>query len=207
MEGEVVAVGSLEALAGALALVGAVGEDLDVVVVTTAAAFTGETSAALAVADALAPTGARVEALMAPSREAADEPYFARRVEEAAAVVLVDGAALHARAVWRASALGAALERARLVVAVGSVASVLGAHMVDPRGGAPTTGLGLIDGVVLAVPAPPDQITRTRRLLGELRPLVVLGPRAAVAHRGGRWRVLRQDDLEVTLGSAPAELG
>lgn len=172
----------------------------DVVVVTTPAAFTGEAAAALAVAGALEGADLTVEALMAPDRAAAQEPYFARRVLESDVAVLVDGAALHARSVWRATPLGEALREARYLAAVGAGASVLGTHMVDPRGGAPTTGLGIVDGLVIGVAAPPDQLTRTRQLLGSTAPLAMLGPGSAVLWEVGRWRVLRPEGLEVTLG-------
>ena len=203
----VVATGSLDVVPEALAALGApLAPDADVVVVTTAAAFTGMAEAALVAAEALTPLGARVEALMVGDRAAAAEPYFAQRIAEADLVVLVDGAALHARAVWRATPVGEAIGRAAVVVAVGSVASVLGEVMVDPRGGAPTTGLGWVSGIVLAAPAGEEQMDRTRALLGAGATLAVLGPRAAVAVVGGEWRTLLDRDLTLTRGAATVAL-
>ena len=92
---------------------------------------------------------------------------------------------------WRANAFGDALDAASTLVAVGSVASVLGEVMIDPRGGAPTTGLGYRPGAALCAPSSDDQMARTRSLLGD-ELLVVLGPTAScttTAHGGAWWPV------------------
>jgi len=141
---------------------------------------------------------------MVTDRAGALEPYFAQRVAAADVVVLTDGSALHARSVWRDTPVGTAIDAARFVLAVGSVASVLGEVMVDPRGGAPTTGLGYRPGPVLCAPASPEQLARTRALLGDAVTLVVVGPGGAVVGVDGVWRVLR--DAVVTRGDAPATL-
>ena len=180
-------------------------EGASVVVVPTAAAFIGAAQAALEIATALEPTGADVEALMVLDRVGAHDLALVERVERADFVVLCDGAALHARAVWRDSAFGDALAAARLV-AIGSVATVLGSVMIDPRGGAPTIGLGYRHGAVLTVPATAEQLERTRQLLSGDEPLVVVGARGVLAESEGRWRVVVADDVEVTRGANAASL-
>ncbi|MHB8334721.1 MAG: hypothetical protein ACYDEH_07485 [Acidimicrobiales bacterium] len=180
-------------------------EGASVVVVPTAAAFVGAAQAALEIATALEPTGADVEALMVLDRAGAHEAALVERVARADYVVLTDGASLHARAVWRDSAFGDALAVARLV-AIGSVATVLGSVMIDPRGGAPTIGLGYRRGVVLTVPATAEQLERTRRLHTGDEPLVVVGARGVLAESDGRWRVVVADDVEVTHGDHVASL-
>ena len=187
--------GSLRALIDAMA--GEL-EGASVVVVPTAAAFVGAAQAALEVATALEPFGAQVEALMVLDRAGVHEAALVERVAHADYVVLSDGAALHARAVWRASAFGDALAAARLV-AIGSV-------MIDPRGGAPTIGLGYRRGVVLTVPATVEQLERTRHLHTGDEPLVVVGARGVLAESDGRWRVVVADDVEVTRGANAANL-
>jgi len=176
-----------------------------VVVVPTAAAFVGAAQAALEIATALEPTGADVEALMVLDRAGAHEAALVDRVARADYVVLSDGASLHARAVWRDSVFGDALAAARLV-AIGSVATVLGSVMIDPRGGAPTIGLGYRHGVVLTVPATSEQLERTRRLHTGDEPLVVVGARGVLAEAEGRWRIVVADDVEVTRGVNAASL-
>lgn len=196
-------------VAGSLAaFVGASARDLDgadVVVVPTAAAFRGAAQAALEVAAVLEPSGAAVEALMVLDRAGAHELALAERVARADLVVLCDGAALHAKAVWRASVFGDALAAARLV-AIGSVATVLGSVMIDPRGGAPTVGLGYRVGAVLTVPATPEQLERTRRLYTGGEPLIVVGARGVVGESDGTWRVVVAEDVQVTRGPRSATL-
>ena len=194
-------VGSLGALRAGLddQLLGEIGPGADVVVIPTAAAFTGAAEAALAVAEALEGTGARVEALMVTDRASAEEPHFVDRLRQADLVVLCDGSPLHARTVWRATPVGEALPDARRLAAVGSVASVLGVVMIDPRGGAPTTGLGYRPGLVICVGESEDQLARTRSLLAADETLVVLGPSGVLTHDGTAWHVI-VDDVEVTRG-------
>lgn len=183
----------------------ALGTDADLVIVPTAAAFSGATASTVSLTQQLADLGARVEGVMVGDRAAALEPYFARRVADADVVVLTDGSALHARSVWRDTPVGEAIRDASLVVAIGSVGSVLFEVMIDPRGGAPTTGLGYRGGLVVAAPAALEQLARTRALLGDGVPLVVLGPRGAVVGDGDRWRVV-SDDVVVTRGERAVAL-
>jgi hypothetical protein len=205
VDGATLLVGSLEAFRGALEDATLALEDTsDVVVVPTAAAFTGALEASLAIAHVLEGR-ANVETLMATDRAGCAEPYFARRVREADVVVLCDGSVLHARTTWRDSVLAEALGDARLLVAIGSVGGVLGEVMVDPRGGAPTSGLGLRRGLVVSVPASAEQLARTRSLLGEDYVLAVVGPTGVVAGEAGSWRVVR-GDVELTRALAPVSL-
>jgi hypothetical protein len=177
----------------------------DLVVVPTAAAFTGVTASVVSLAAELADLDARVEGVMVGDRASAQEAYFAQRIEAADVVVLADGSALHARAVWRGTPVGAAIERARVVVAVGEVSSVIFDVMIDPRGGAPTTGLGYRHGLVVGASASHEQLARTRSLLGDQETFVVLGARGALVGEATAWRVLR-DDLVVTRGVDEVEL-
>jgi hypothetical protein len=193
-------VGSLAALRASLEG-GFLGELAggDAVVVPTAAAFTGAAEATIGIADALEGTGLRLEGLMVTDRPSADEPHFARRVAEADLVILTDGSALHARTVWRATPFGEALRNARALVAIGSVATVLGDVMIDPRGGAPTTGLGYRPGIAICARESDDLLDRTRSLLKSDVTLAVIGPMGVLGHDGNLWRVV-VDDVAVTRG-------
>jgi hypothetical protein len=199
------AVGSLDALRtllrdGPLAL----AEDADVVLVPTAAAFVGTTEAVLSTSAAFDEFNVRVEALMVSDRAATTDPHWTDRLTKADLVVLCDGSALHARSVWRGNAFGDAINAAPTLVAIGAVSSVLGDVMIDPRGGAPTTGLGYRSGAALGLPASDEQMGRTRSLLSDVA-LVVMGPTGVVHHEGERWRVLA-GDVVVTRGHDVVEL-
>ncbi len=174
----------------------------DVVALLTPATFSGT---ARAHARLVAALGRDVEGLEAPDRASAQDPGLVARVARADAVVLVEGSALHARSVWRHTALLDALGRAELV-ALGEVATVLGTVMIDPRGGAPTNGLGRWAAVALTVPASPAQLARTRALLAPATALVVVGPAGIVREEAGRWSLAVATDVEVTRGAAPARL-
>ncbi|MDE3083401.1 MAG: hypothetical protein KGJ39_08300 [Acidobacteriota bacterium] len=176
----------------------------DVVVVPTAAAFTGALAAALEIAHALEGRAA-IETLMAIDRAGCAEAYFARRIGEADLVVLADGSALHARTTWRETPVGEALRETRYLVAIGTVAGALGEIMIDPRGGAPTTGLGYRPGLVATTPASDEQLERTRQLLGDDHVLAVLSPTGVLAATDGAWRVAR-GEVTVTRGGAEVTL-
>ena len=201
------AFGSLAALGDSLArgelLV--VTSETDVVIVPTAAAFIGATEAAIELSMILEITGARVEALMHLDRSSRDEPYFAQRAREADIVVLSDGSPLHAKSVWHQTPIGEAIRDASLVVSIGSVSSVLFDTMIDPRGGAPTTGLGYREGLVVTTSASEERLARTRTLLGDDAVLAVLGPSGVLHGDDARWRVVT-GDVTTTRGRDEVEL-
>jgi cyanophycinase len=201
MQPKMLLVGSLDALRAELSDNGRLhlSEGADVVVVPTAAAFSGLTEAAIVIADLVATFDHRVEGLMIADRAASNESYFAERLRSADLVVLCDGSALHARSVWRATPISEAFGDAKRLVAIGSVASVLGEVMIDPRGGAPTIGLDLFRGVVVTTPASEEQLTRTRTLVTSEVALVVLNSHGVVSFDGTTWRVIN-DDVVVTRG-------
>jgi hypothetical protein len=191
----ITAVGSLVALQEALRRADpiALRDNADVVVVPTAAAFTGAEAAAIEVADVVEPYGVKVEALMNVARASSNEPYFGDRLRAADVVILSDGSSLHARSVWRESLVGEAIRDAHNVIALGAVASVLGDVMIDPRGGAPTNGLGFVSGLVLGVTESDEQLARTRTLLGDDAILAVLGQHGVVHFDGTKWRAVTSD--------------
>jgi len=194
------AVGSLAALRSALdgGIFADVG-DGDTLIVPTAAAFTGAAEAAIAVSQALDGTGLHLEGLMVTDRPSAAEAHFVRRIGECDLVILCDGSALHARTVWRDTPFGESLRAARRLVAIGSVATVLGDVMIDPRGGAPTTGLGYRPGVAMCAGESDELLERTRTLLQPDVALAAIGPMGVLGHDGTRWHVV-VDDVLVTRG-------
>ena len=186
-------VGSLDALASPL--LGRARSTERVCVLATAAAFRGASSAidevnALGIW-AEVPVG--VEAI---DRVSAHDVALLDTVKSCSLIVMVDGAGLHARSVWRSTPLAQVLAASSLI-AVGSVGSVLGATMIDPRGGAPTTGLGFFEDVVVGLRATSEQTNRTRDLLGESHTFVELGAHSIVEYTG-EWRVLMSRGLDIT---------
>ncbi len=198
-------VGSLEALEAVMdddTLVDS-WRERDVVVVPTAAAFGSLEEAAIICATPFESRGARVEALMIADRSANAEEYFVARLNDADVVVLSDGSALHARSVWRASPVGEAIARSRCLIAVGETATVLGSTMIDPRGGAPTTGLAYRDGLVVTSEASSEQLARTRSLLDDSLTLAVVGPGGVVIGNEGTWRA--RGAVTLTRAGAPVD--
>jgi hypothetical protein len=176
----------------------------DVVVVPTAAAFTGVTEASLRTSAVFDDFGVRVEALIVTDRATTSDSYFTSRVLNADLVVLCDGSALHARAVWRANDFGDAIKMASTLVVVGEVVAAICEVMIDPRGGAPAPGLAFRNGAALCVPSSDEQMRRTRSLLKDVV-LVAIGPTGIVGHDGDRWSVLA-GDVVVTRGHDVVEL-
>jgi cyanophycinase len=160
-----------------------VGLQADVVVVPIAAAFTGPAEAAIAIAHRL--PDQRVEGLVVTDRESAQVEHFSQRVRACDAVIVPDGSPLHLRTVLRGTSLLEALKGARLIVTIGSVSTVFGDPMIDPRGGAPTTGLGLFADRVITVEAP--TLARSVELLGTSALVTVVSPAAGWERRGGVW--------------------
>ena len=208
MQNSTLAVGSLAALDGVLGndQLFDWGSNVDVVIVPTAAAFTGAAEAAVMAAHVLERLDARVEALMVTDRSSSAQPYFVERLAQADVVVLCDGSALHARSVWRNTPVGGAIAQASQLIALGGVASVLGEVMIDPRGGAPMIGLGYRPGVAFCAPASTEQLARTRSLLASDVTLVVLGPRGVLQFVNQQWRIVQADDVVVTRGPTIVEL-
>jgi hypothetical protein len=172
--------------------------DVSLTVLTTAAVFTG-VPAALSVVAAVTTPGTVVDCR---SRGDALDEALVALVTPGATVLCLDGSPLHARSVWRQSALEDRLRQTH-VVAVGSVASVFGTTMVDPRGGAPTTGLGWFDDVVFTVPTSTEQAERTASLVGPALTLVQLESDAEVT-LDGHWTV--RGTIEATRAGQPVTL-
>jgi cyanophycinase len=122
----------------------------EVVVLPTAAAYQHPERVVVEAAEWFATLGAQVEGLMVLDRASANDPGMAAVVRRARFVYLSDGSSLHLRSVLKLSAVFEALREAWAggAVLAGSAAGamVLTDPMVDPRGGALTLGLGLVEG-------------------------------------------------------------
>ena len=156
-----------------------------VVVLPTAAAFTGMETAVVEVTGRFVELGLEVEGVMAASRADAQNEELVKRLDTAALVWLADGNSLHLKTTLRDTllldALWGVLARGGVVAASGSVASALCDPMIDPRGGAPMIGLGLVTSVCVvagdeAASGHDEMRNRTLGLVSPTMPVAVLAP-------------------------------
>jgi cyanophycinase len=153
----------------------------------------------LRAAEWFAALGAQVEGLMVVDRASANDPGMAAVVRGARFIYVAGGSPLHLRSVLKGSATFEALRAAWMAGAVvaGSAAGamVLTDPMVDPRGGALTVGLGLVDQLAV-VPhfgdgqddAHGQKLVRTVALAPKGLPVVGLPERTALMRDGaGHW--------------------
>ena len=172
-----------------------------VVVVATAAAYRGVDGAVDEVrAGLLTP----FTIVRATDRSILSESESLATIASASLVVCLDGSVLHARTLWRDTSLGEVL-RQRPLLAIGAVGSVFGEVMIDPRGGAPTVGMGCFSDVALAMTTTPEQSTRTKALLAPTCTLVELGTTSVLTY-DGTWQVEVDGGIVVTRGGKPALL-
>jgi cyanophycinase len=172
----------------------------DVVVLPTAAAYQRPERVVLEAAEWFEPLGGQVEGLMIVDRESANDPGMAAIVRGARFVYLAGGSPLHLKSVLKGSATFEALRTAwsEGAVVAGSAAGamVLTDPMVDPRGGALTVGLGLVNQLAV-VPHFGDglndihgqKLERTVALAPNGLPVVGLPERTALLRDSkGNWR-------------------
>lgn len=125
----------------------------EVLVLPTAAAYEHPERVGERASAHFVPLGAKVRALSVLHREDAEKDDIAETVRDARFVYFADGSPLHLRSVLKGSALFAALLAAyrsgAVLAASGAGATVLCDPMVDPRGGAYTVGLGVVEGLAV----------------------------------------------------------
>ncbi len=190
-----------------------------VVVLPTAAAFERPERRVLAAAEWFAQWGGEVEGLMVTSRADAQDDGAAAIVGNADFVYLSGGSPLHLRSVLKGSkvlaALSAAWRRGMVVAGAGAGALVLSDPMVDPRGGALTVGLGLVEGLAV-VPLVGDllddphgeKLHRSVLLAPPGVPVVGIPARTAVLRDpDGSWRSAGQGEPLVFVDGRPACAG
>lgn len=97
--------------------------------------------------------GVKTKCPMVLRRADADDPKLVEKVRKARAVYLADGSPLHLRSVLKGSDLWEAIlsvfHGGGLLVASGASATLVCDPMVDPRGGAFTVGLGVVEGLAV----------------------------------------------------------
>jgi cyanophycinase len=189
----------------------------DVVVLPTAAAYQHPERVALRAAEWFAEMGAQVQGLMVVDRASAEDAGMAAAVAAARFIYLSGGSPLHLRAVLKKSAVFEALRHVLstggVIAGAGAGAMVLTDPMVDPRGGALTLGLGLVDNLTV-VPhfgdehddAHGQKLHRTVAMAPAALPVVGLPARTALIRDGaGAWRSEGAGTPVVFVGGAMTE--
>ncbi|MBI5087900.1 MAG: tyrosine-protein phosphatase [Actinobacteria bacterium] len=133
-----------------------------------------------------------VEALMVLGRADALDEGAAGVVRRAKVVYLVGDQPLHLRSVLKDTpvwtALGDVLAAGGVVVGVGGSGSALCDPMVDPRGGAFTLGLGMVNGVAFVSASETWSLERLHRTLKLANTPVLCSPTGSAAIvRDGAW--------------------
>jgi cyanophycinase len=125
----------------------------EVVVLPTAAAFEHPGRVEERAAAYFGDLGVAVRTLPVLHRTEAEDPEVAATVRAARFLYIADGSPLHLRSVFKGSALFEAILAAyhggAVLAASGAGATLLCDPMVDPRGGAYTVGLGVVQGLAV----------------------------------------------------------
>ncbi len=196
-------------------LLAASGGD-QVLVLPTAAAYAHPERTVMTAAEWFGGMGGQVEGLMVLGRADAEDAGAAEVVRRARFVYLAGGSPLHLRSVLKGSAVFAALTEAWHAGAVvaGSAAGAMALTdpMVDPRGGALTVGLGLVERLAV-VPhfgdthedAHGEKLHRSVALAPAGLPVVGIPERTALLRDpDGTWRQGGMGSVAVFVDGSPA---
>jgi cyanophycinase len=184
----------------------------EVVVLPTAAAYEHPDKAVEFASAWFATLGGTVRGLMVLGRPDAEDPDNAAVVRSARFVYLSGGSPMHLRSVLKASKVWEALLeawRAGAVVAGSSAgAMVLTDPMVDPRGGALTVGLGMVEQLAV-IPhfghENAEKVHRSIALAAPGLPVVGIPERTAlVRDPDGSWRQTGEGKVQVFVSGEPA---
>jgi cyanophycinase len=169
----------------------------DVLILPTAAAYEGADKAVDTAVRWFAGLGGTARGLMVLGRGDASVDENVTAVRSAPFIYLGDGSPLHLRSVLKEAPLWHALEEAwrggAVLAASSAGAMVLGDPMVDPRGGAFTLGLGLLENVAVLPHASTwshDRVHRTIKLAPRSVSLVAIDEQTALIRAAdGAWSV------------------
>jgi len=168
----------------------------EVVVLPTAAAYEHPDRAVAWATRHFAKLGAEVFGLMVLTRGDAIDPANAAAVRAARFIYLGGGSPLHLRSVLKDSAVWQALVGAwndgAVLAGSSAGAMVLGDPMIDPRGGALTLGLGLIEQLAVLPHADTWSAEKAHRTFslaeGGLRIAAIDEQTALIRDPAGSWR-------------------
>lgn len=169
-----------------------------VTVLPTASAFLAPDQLVDAAKACFAALGAKVEVLEVMNRRDAENKDLASQLKGSEFIYLADGSPLHLRSVLKDSAVFKALLSAyndgAVIAASGAAATLLGDPMVDPRGGAFSIGLGLVEHLAILPhhgKAPRHLLDRSLDLLPRADMLAGVDDHTAlVRDNQGSWSVV-----------------
>jgi cyanophycinase len=186
----------------------------EVLVLPTAAAYEHPERAVETATKWFAGFGATARGLMLLNRRDAQDPETARALRDARFLYLSGGSPMHLRSVLKDSdawtAIVDAWEGGAVVAGSSAGAMVLCDPMVDPRGGALTLGLGLINHLAVLPHYDawsPEKAHRTVQLAtGHLRIAAIDERTALIRDPTGSWRTEGAGDVTVYVDGSPAGL-
>ena len=187
---------------------------VEVVVLPTGAAYEHPQRSVEAATAWFEGLGATVRGLDVLDRAGAHDPANVDAVRRARFVYLVGGSPMHLRSVLKESPVWDALVQAwndgAVVAGSDAGAMVLCDPMVDPRGGAFTVGLALVENLAVITHHDhwsEDAAHRTRVLSSGDLVLVGIDDRTAlIRHPDGTWRSAGAGEVAVFVGGQPAAL-
>ena len=186
----------------------------EVLVLPTAAAYEHPDRAVDSARRWFEAMGAKVHGLDVLRRRDALDGDMAEAVRAARFVYLSGGSPLHLRSVLKETpvweALVAAWQDGAVVAGSSAGAMVLCDPMVDPRGGAFTVGLGLVENLAVLAHAEPDVAAAHHRTLELASPGLVLAAvpekTALLRGRDGTWSSSGRGSVQIFLDGDPAGL-
>jgi len=194
-------------------LLEASGSD-EVLVLPTAAAYEHPQKAVRTAEEWFGGLGAKVKGLMVLRRGDAEDPANAAEVRAARFVYLGGGSPMHLRSVLKSSATWEALLEAwregAVVAGSSAGAMVLTDPMVDPRGGALTVGLGMIEQLAV-IPhfgnENAEKVHRSVALAAPGLPVVGIPERTALVREpDGNWRQSGAGEIQVFVDARNAPI-
>ena len=187
----------------------------EVLILPTAAAYEHPENAVRTAERWFARLGARTRGLMVLGRTDAEDPANAAIVRASLFVYLGGGSPMHLRSVLKDSATWKALIEAwndgAVVAGSSAGAMVLTDPMVDPRGGALTVGLGMIENLAVIPHFGQENAEKVHRSVALAAPGVrVVGVperTALIREPDGRWRQSGAGEVEVFVNGKAAGMG
>ncbi|HMK63552.1 MAG TPA: Type 1 glutamine amidotransferase-like domain-containing protein [Acidimicrobiales bacterium] len=184
----------------------------DVLVLPTAAAYEHPGKAVESATSWFASLGASARGLMVLGRPDAQDPANAEVVRSSRFVYLGGGSPMHLRSVLKASAVWEALldtwRHGAVVAGSSAGAMVLTDPMVDPRGGALTVGLGMVEQMAVIPHFGHENAEKVHRAVALAAPgIAVVGipeRTALIRSPDGTWWSAGEGEVQVFVSGKPA---